>query len=127
VALNIGVGIQTGSGNGSQNFEAMIVSDLEFLGLRKHQGYEHRQPIEVESEVVVAPDLSGALVKADCPAGKIISASQAEANEKRVDKADKRINELAVVTVMLSVERRPRSAERSCLMLSVNSDRRRRR
>jgi hypothetical protein len=94
VALNIRVGIQAGGTNGSRNFEAIIVSNLEFLGLRKHQDYEHRQPIEVKSEVVVAPDLSGALVKEDCPTGKIISASQAEANEKRVNKADKRIDEL---------------------------------
>jgi hypothetical protein len=94
VALNIGVGIQTGGGNGSQNFEALIVSDLEFLGLRKHQGYEHRQPIEVESEVVVPSDVSGTLLRSDHPGGAIVSQSQAEATEKRVSAADSKISTL---------------------------------
>jgi hypothetical protein len=96
VALNIGVGIQTGGANGSQNFEAMIVSDLEFLGLRKHQGYEHRQAVrEVEAEVSPVPEeVSGVLVRSDHPNASIISATQAESNQTRVSKADKRIDEL---------------------------------
>ena len=99
VALNIGVGIQNVS-NDSHDFESVVVSDLEFLGLRQHENYSHRpheKPArEVEATVMsnVPKDLSGTLVTQTHPGCSVVSESQAEESRRRVQKADARIDSL---------------------------------
>jgi hypothetical protein len=99
--LNFEVAIQNNinmqGANGNHSFETAIVSDLEFLGLRKHESYQHRpherQAREVEAEVV-PEDLSGTLTVTSHPGCSVISATQAASNQVRADKAAQRIDEL---------------------------------
>ena len=97
VALNIGIQNNNTTANGG-GFESLVVSDLEFLGLRKREGYEHRpherEAREVEGEITVEPALSGHLNRDDHPNGAVISESQASANAKRVSKVDAKIEQL---------------------------------
>jgi hypothetical protein len=99
VALNIGIQNNlTAQGTSGSGFESLVVSDLEFLGLRKREGYEHRpgqrEAREVPGEITVEPALSGTLNREDHPNGAVISESQASANAKRVSKVDEKIEEL---------------------------------
>jgi hypothetical protein len=100
VALNIGIQnkVNGGSSNDS-NFEALVVSDLEFLGLRQREGYEHRpgqRPArEVEASVHRIPDdVAGTLVRADYPGSAIISQSQEAENRRRLQEVDTKIAKL---------------------------------
>jgi hypothetical protein len=97
VALNIGIQNNLNATANGGGFESLVVSDLEFLGLRQKEGYEHRpharQTREVEAEVVPI-DLSGALAVQGHPGSAVVSKTQAEATQARVEKADARIEEL---------------------------------
>src|SRR5258707_10910284 len=77
--------------------EIAVVSDLEFLGLRKHQDYEHRphlrQVREVEAEVI-PPELSGALAVASHPGCCVISKTQADETQRRAQEAAAKIDSL---------------------------------
>ena len=90
--------VNTQGANG-HNLESVIVSDLEFLGLRKHENYEHRpaeRPArEVEATVSSVPeDLSGVLKVVNHPGSAVISESQARESRRRVEKADEAIEQL---------------------------------
>jgi hypothetical protein len=108
VALNIGIqnNLAAQGGNGN-SFEALVVSDLEFLGLAKREGYQHRpverEAREVEAEIV-PENLSGALVVANHPGGAVISESQAAENERRSEQARKKIEALLAAKVGQSSE-----------------------
>ena len=98
VALNIGIQNNlTAQGANGSSFEALIVSDLEFLGLRKREGYEHRpherQAREVETEVVPV-DLSGTLAVQGHPGAAVVSKTQAESMQGRVRQVDAKIDQL---------------------------------
>jgi hypothetical protein len=84
-------------GSNGHSLESIIVSDLEFLKLREHENYKHRaherQAREVEAEVVPV-DLSGTLAVQSHPGASVISETQAEATQRRVRKADSKIDEL---------------------------------
>ena len=90
--------INTQGANG-HSLESVIVSDLEFLGLRKHENYEHRpseQPArEVEATVSNVPeDLSGVLKVVNHPGSAVISESQARESRRRVEQVDAKIEQL---------------------------------
>jgi hypothetical protein len=47
VALNIGIQNNlTAQGTNGRSFETLVFSDLEFLGLRQREGYQHRPACE---------------------------------------------------------------------------------
>jgi hypothetical protein len=103
VALNIGIQNNlTAQGTNGSSFETLVVSDLEFLGLRQREGYEHRprqrEACEVEAEIV-PENLSGTLVVATHPGGAVISESQAAENERRIEKSRKEIEALIAAKV----------------------------
>jgi hypothetical protein len=98
VALNIGIQNNlTAQGANGSSFEALIVSDLEFLGLRQREGYEHRpherQAREVEAEIVPV-DLSGTLALQGHPGAAVVSKTQAEATQLRVRQVDAKVEAL---------------------------------
>jgi hypothetical protein len=97
--IQLGIAVQTNvntSANGSHNFEAVVLTDLEFSKLRSNPSYQHRRNVgpvrDVEAEVI-APDLSGTLVRAD-HCGAVISQSQADETRRRVEKAEAKIEGL---------------------------------
>jgi hypothetical protein len=99
VQLNLIQQNNINTGASAQNFETLVLSDLQFSELSKKPGYEHRKaerPIhEVETEVTPVDEaVSGMLIRSDSPGGAIISESQAAESERRVSKADARIDEL---------------------------------
>jgi hypothetical protein len=83
----------TALANGS-NLESLVVSDLEFLGLRHREGYEHRarDVWEVDTEVVPV-DLSGTL-SVKSANGRVISQSQADDLARRFKQAESRVEAL---------------------------------
>jgi hypothetical protein len=98
--IQLGVAIQNNVNGGSNNghsFESVIVSDLEFLGLRKHENYSHRpheRPArDVDSTVVssVPEDLSGTLVAQAHPGCSVVSESQAQESRRRLERANAEI------------------------------------
>lgn len=99
VALNVGIQNNLSAAKTSEcGFEAVVVSDLEFLKLREHENYSHRgadRPArDVEGETVVEPELSGALVRADHPGGMVVSESQAAEDKRRSEKVSWKIEGL---------------------------------
>ena len=107
------VGIQNNvmmSGNNGVNgisLEQIVVSDLEFLGLAKKGGYQHRpverEAREVEAEIV-PENLSGTLFCSSHPDGAVISESQAAENERRMAKVRKEIEERLAAKLGRSAE-----------------------
>jgi hypothetical protein len=93
--LGVAVNNVNASANGNA-FQTIVLTDLEFAGLRKNPSYLHRASEfrDVESEVVVDPDLSGTLVRSDHPNGAVISESQEKATRRRVAKASAKIDAL---------------------------------
>lgn len=96
--MNIGIqnNLTAHCGNGG-GFESLVVSDLEFLGLRQREGYAHRprerKAREIEAEVV-PEDLSGTLVRSDYPGAAVISESQARESRRKMEQAEARIEQL---------------------------------
>ena len=91
------------------------LSDLEFLGLRQREGYQHRPhertAREVEAEIV-PENLSGTLVVANHPGGAVISESQAAENERRMTRARKETEALFAARLGQSAKtEEPESAE----------------
>ena len=70
------------NGNGDKhNIETIVISDLEFVGLKRHPAYEHRRATsEVEQ---VPPELSGTLERKDQNI-IVLSESKAAANAQRL-------------------------------------------
>ena len=89
----VAVAVQQNVGmNGENNFQTVVLSDLEFSQLRTHEQYEHHpdQAIrEVESEI--ARELSGALVKKGVSNAVVISQSEAERRQRRVAEVDAKV------------------------------------
>jgi hypothetical protein len=88
------INAQNGTG---LSMEIVVARDVEFLGLAKTEGYQHR-PIEreareVEAEIV-PEDLSGALAVASHPGGVVISESQAAENQRRMRRSQAKIEAL---------------------------------
>jgi hypothetical protein len=86
-------------GADGHNLESIIVSDLEFLGLKKHENYAHhpaeRPAREVEATVSSVPeDLSGVLKVVNHPASAVISESQARESRRRVEQTNAKIDAL---------------------------------
>jgi transposase len=74
--LNIVATAQAAAINGTpHNVQTIIVSDLEFVGLKRHPAYTHRPGVVRQSEQV-PPELDGALQRAD---GNIIVTSESRA------------------------------------------------
>jgi hypothetical protein len=74
--LNIVATAQAAAINGTpHNIQTIIVSDLEFVGLKRHPAYTHRPGVVRQAEQV-PPELDGALQRAD---GNIIVTSESRA------------------------------------------------
>jgi hypothetical protein len=87
------VGIQnniSGNGNGvGMTFEAVVLSDLEYVQLGKHPGYQKTEGSvrEVETEVI-SPEVDGSLRKDGFPGVIVISESAAALHDRRLAKAN---------------------------------------
>jgi hypothetical protein len=98
--IQLGVAIQNNVSTGAngQAFQSMVLSDLEFSKLRGNPSYTHRPnagPVrDVEAQVVPSADLSGALVRVDCPGSFVISESQEQETRRRVEKAEAKVDAL---------------------------------
>jgi hypothetical protein len=98
VQLNVGIQnnmnapVSTNDGN---SFEMLVVSDLEYLGLRERLNYEHHPDVrDIEGETV-PEELSGHLTRAGSPAtSMILSQSEADTIESRAAPARAKIVEM---------------------------------
>src|SRR6516162_4546631 len=85
--LQLNVGIQNNmnavrAASDGNRFELLVVSDLEYLGLREHPKYEHHPDLLDVDVRVVPEELSGHLTRAGSPAtSMILSQSEADAIE----------------------------------------------
>jgi len=98
--LLLNVGIQNnmnvaGSAHDGNSFEMLVVSDLEYLGLRERLNYEHHPDVrDIEGETV-PEELSGHLTRAGSPAtSMILSQSEADTIESRAAPARAKIVEM---------------------------------
>jgi hypothetical protein len=95
--VQIGVAVQnnvnTNGGNGDI-FQLAVLKDVEFLGLKNHEGYEyHENQADVrEIEAEVEPELTGHLVKKGVTGAAVISESEAERIKRRLQAADDRVD-----------------------------------
>src|SRR5215472_12364696 len=87
--VQLNVGIQNNmnapvSADDGNSFEMLVVSDLEYLGLRERLNYEHHLDVrDIEGETV-PEELSGHLTRAGSPAtSMILSQSEADTIESR--------------------------------------------
>jgi hypothetical protein len=90
------VGIQNNlaaAANGHHGFESVIVSDLEFLRLRKHENYTHhaheKPAVDVESEAVPT-EVSGVLTLQNHPRSFVISETQNQETQGTFSKLHRR-------------------------------------
>lgn len=96
IAVQNNLSLNGGGGSSGLSLEQMVVADLQFEKLRQNPNYQHRsheRPArEVEASVVaVGEKVSGTLVRTDYPRAVVISESQAEENQRRIEKARKEI------------------------------------
>ena len=83
--MQLNVGIQNNMNapvfaKDGSSFEVMVVSDLEYLGLRQLPNYEHHPDVRDVDAQVVPEELSGHLTRAGSPAtSMILSQSEADA------------------------------------------------
>ena len=91
--VQLNVGIQNNmnapvSANDGKSFELLVVSDLEYLGLRAHPSYEHHPDVRDVDARVVPEELSGHLTRAGSPAtSMILSQSEADAIEAQASRS----------------------------------------
>jgi hypothetical protein len=91
--VQLNVGIQNSinapvSANDGHSFEMMVVSDLEYLGLRQLPNYEHHPDVRNVDARVVPAELSGHLTRAGSPASSmILSQSEADAIEAQTSRS----------------------------------------
>jgi hypothetical protein len=84
--LNVGIG--------AQNFEALVLEDVQFSKLNQNPNYAHRKPaVEVEASRV-PDDVAGTLVRTDCPTNAIVSQSQEAENQRRLREVDAKMAKL---------------------------------
>jgi hypothetical protein len=87
VQLNVGIQNNVNapvSANDGNSFEMVVVSDLEYLGLRQLPNYEHHPDVRDVDARVVPEELSGHLTRAGSPAtSTILSQSEADAIEAK--------------------------------------------
>jgi len=85
VQLNVGIQNSMNApvlANDGNSFELLVVSDLEYLGLRQLPNYEHHPDVRDVDARVVPEELSGHLTRAGSPAtSMILSQSEADAIE----------------------------------------------
>ena len=76
------------SANDGSSFEVMVVSDLEYLGLRQLPNYEHHPDVRDVDAQIVPEELSGHLTRAGSPASSIVlSQSEADALEAQASRS----------------------------------------
>jgi hypothetical protein len=91
--VQLNVGIQNNmnapvSANDGNSFEMVVVSDLEYLGLRQLPNYEHHPDVRDVDDQVVPEELSGHLTRAGSPAtSMILSQSEADAIEAQASRS----------------------------------------
>jgi hypothetical protein len=91
--VQLNVGIQNnmnvaGSAHDGNSFEMLVVSDLEYLGLREHPNYEHHPDVRDVEARVVPEELSGHLTRAGSPVtSMILSQSEADAIEAQASRS----------------------------------------
>jgi hypothetical protein len=91
--VQLNVGIQNNmnapvSANDGNSFELLVVSDLEYLGLRQLPNYEHHPDVRDVDARVVPAELSGHLTRAGSPAtSMILSQSEADAIEAQASRS----------------------------------------
>ena len=87
--VQLNVGIQNNmnapvSANDGKSFELLVVSDLQYMGLRQLPNYEYHPDVRDVDAQVVSEELSGHLTRAGSPAtSMILSQSEADAIEAR--------------------------------------------
>ena len=85
--VQLNVGIQNNmnapvSANDGKSFELLVVSDLQYMGLRQLPNYEYHPDVRDVDAQVVSEELSGHLTRAGSPAtSMILSQSEADAIE----------------------------------------------
>ena len=91
--VQLNVGIQNNmnavrAANYGNGFEMLVVSDLEYLGLREIPNYEHHPDVRDVDAQVVPEELSGHLTRAGSPAtSMILSQSEADAIEAKASRS----------------------------------------
>jgi hypothetical protein len=76
------------SANDGTSFELLVVSDLEYLGLRQLPNYEYHPNVCDMDAQVVAEELSGHLTRVGSPAtSRVLSRSEADAIEARASRS----------------------------------------
>src|SRR5262249_13187083 len=89
--LNVGVQNNMNapvSANDGNSFETLVVSDLEYLGLRQLPNYEHHPDVREVDAWIVPEELSGHLTRAGSLAtSTILSQSEADAIEARASRS----------------------------------------
>ena len=91
--VQLNVGIQNNmnavrAASDGNSFEMLVVSDLEYLGLRAHPSYEHHPDVRDVDARVVPEELSGHLTRAGSPAtSMILSQSEADAIEAQASRS----------------------------------------
>jgi len=88
------------SNGAPRNIEAIVVSDLEFLGLKRHPAYEHRAPVRELEEV--PSEASGSLER-NGENFIVVSESQAAVNAQRM--AEIRAETLKRLNAMAEAQR----------------------
>jgi hypothetical protein len=98
--VQLNVGIQNNmnavrAASDGNSFEMVVVSDLEYLGLREHPNYEHHPDVRDVNAQVVPEELSGHLTRPDSPAtSMILSQSEADAIEAQASRSRKTVAKL---------------------------------
>ena len=107
--LNITAEAAVVNSNGApRNIEAIVVSDLEFLGLKRHPAYEHRAPVRELEEV--PSEASGSLER-NGENFIVVSESQAAVNAQRM--AEIRAETLKRLNAMAEAQRTHQQGEAS--------------
>jgi hypothetical protein len=96
--IQLGVAIQTNvNAAATANFEAVVLSDLQFSELQKNPNYRHHpheRPVRDIDGEVVSSGLSGVLTVQNHPGCSVISETQARETQRRVEQASVKVKEL---------------------------------